>query len=68
MESFNKGSKVFISHILRIQEELVELAARYRQLSGFGVIQLQSRVQLTAGLIEIQATSLQTYIQNKHIQ
>lgn len=39
-------------HLLRRQEEFHKLAANHSELSGFGMLQLQAAIQLTAGLVE----------------
>ena len=42
------------SHLAGLHEELYELAAHHGEVPGPGVVQLQPRVQLAAGLVEVQ--------------
>lgn len=45
------------SDLVRVHEELHKLTANHSELSGLGVIQRQTRVQLTAGLVEVQQSA-----------
>lgn len=46
--------RVHLPNLIRVHEELNELAADHSELSGLRVIQRQPRVQLTTGLIKVQ--------------
>ena len=43
-----------LAHLAGLHEELYELAAHHGEVPGPGVVQLQPRVQLAAGLVEVQ--------------